>query len=173
MRAMGATAGVELLSSAAVVSGACCSCTLMCSIRLTLLVKLLSHCSHVNGVLECERLCDTRWPLHVKSLGHWSHLNGRTVESLLCDRWWNSKLPLSGNDLPHSVHAYGRSPVWQRMWFTRCSFTTTEFVRSTLDFLPYHNHLLTILIYYLTPNFMFKLSGYFITSGMQEHQFWV
>lgn len=55
-------------------------------------------------------------PFDMKSLGHRSHWKFRSaLMPLLWLRWWNSRLPFSGNDLPHSSHAYGRSPVWHRL----------------------------------------------------------
>lgn len=55
-------------------------------------------------------------PFDMKSFGHKSHWKFRSaLIPLLWHFWWNNKFPLSGNDLPHSSHAYGRSPVWHRL----------------------------------------------------------
>lgn len=69
-----------------------------------------------------DRLWDTKCPLHMKSLGQRSQRNGLSaLLPLLCERIWNNRLPFKGKLLPHSVHTNGRSPVWHRIWFTRCS----------------------------------------------------
>lgn len=55
-------------------------------------------------------------PFEMKSFGHKSHWKGRSAFTpLLWLRWWNNRFPFSGKDLPHSSHAYGLSPVWQRL----------------------------------------------------------
>lgn len=70
----------------------------------------------------------------MKSLGHRSHWKFLSaLMPLLWLRWWNSKFPFNGNDLPHSSHAYGRSPVWHRLkrtcklFYNRHDWIPTEF----------------------------------------------
>lgn len=95
---------------------------LTCLSRFPLPINALPHWLQPNGFSPVwERRCDTKWPFDIKSLGQRSQRKGRSaLTPLLWLRWWNKRLPFSGNDLPHSSHAYGRSPVWQRLKCKRC-----------------------------------------------------
>lgn len=85
--------------------------------KLPLPMNAFPHWLQLNGFSPVwDRRCDTKCPLEMKSFGQRSQRNGRSAfMPLLWLRLWNRRFPFNGNDLPHSSHSYGRSPVWQRL----------------------------------------------------------
>lgn len=94
---------------------------LMWRSRFPFPINAFPHWLHPKGFSPvCDRLCETKWPFDIKSFGHKSQRNGRSaLTPLLWLRLWNNKFPFRGNDLPHSSHSYGLSPVWHRLKFSK------------------------------------------------------